>query len=136
MKSLCVTQANSRTPPARQHVKADANYQKSTKKNTLYTSVESATCIIQLLKMENLRKKEKIYSALYFLSSVFATYRHELNDLLPNAEENCPELVRLQKAIDGVVRASSINTMTDRQKMAILDDHEKLKLLIDKFMKL
>ena len=73
---------------------------------------------------------------MYYLSNAFATYHLELIDLMENDEENCPELQRLERAIKDVVKASGINAMPDRQKMAIMKDHESLRAIIDKFMRL
>lgn len=73
---------------------------------------------------------------MYFLSNVFVTYHLELIELMKNDEETCPELQRLEKAIKDVVKASGINTMSDKQKLNIMEDHNKLRQLIDQFMRL
>lgn len=86
--------------------------------------------------MANRKKKEAIYSALYFLSTAFLTYHLELIDLMSKDEDKCLELQKLQKAIDEVISVSSINSMPDRQKVAIIKDHENLKKMLDNFMKL
>ena len=86
--------------------------------------------------MANLKKKEKLYSAMYFLSNAFVTYHLELIDLMRKDEETCPELQRLEKAIKDVVEVSGINSMAERQKLSIMEDHDKLRKLIDQFMRL
>lgn len=73
---------------------------------------------------------------MYFLSNAFVTYHLELIDLMRNDEETCPELQRLEKAIKDVVEASGINSMADRQKLSIMEDHDKLRKIIDQFMRL
>jgi hypothetical protein len=35
-----------------------------------------------------------------------------------------------------VVETTGINSMSDRQKLAIMEDHENLRKIIDKFMRL
>jgi cupin superfamily acireductone dioxygenase involved in methionine salvage len=86
--------------------------------------------------MANLKKKEKLYSAMYYLSVIFTTYHIELLDLMNRDDETCAELKRLERAIDDVVKASGIKLMSDRQKIEIMRDHEKLKELIDTFMRM
>lgn len=86
--------------------------------------------------MANLKKKEKIYSAMYFLSTAFLTYHYELIELMKKDGDSCPELVRLQKAIDDVLATTQSNSMSHKQKMSMLDDHENLKKIIDKFMRI
>lgn len=86
--------------------------------------------------MANLKKKEKLYSAMYFLSVAFTTYHIELLDLMNKDDETCGELKRLEKAIKDVVNMSAIKLMGDRQKIELMRDHEKLKTLIDTFMRM
>lgn len=73
---------------------------------------------------------------MYFLSNAFVTYHLELIDLMRKDEETCPELQRLEKAIKDVVEVSGINSMAERQKLSIMEDHDKLRKLIDQFMRL
>lgn len=86
--------------------------------------------------MANIKKKEKLYSAMYFLSNAFATYHIELLNLMSIDDESCAELQRLEKAIADVVKSTGISRMNDRQKLDILRDHDELRKLIDHFMKL
>jgi hypothetical protein len=86
--------------------------------------------------MANLKKKEKLYSAMYYLSTAFATYYLELIDLQKREEEFCPELQRLERAIKDVIDTTGINSMNPRQKIKIIQDHENLKKLVDQFMRI
>lgn len=86
--------------------------------------------------MANLKKKEKLYSAMYFLSTAFTTYHIELLDLMKKDEESCEELIRLERAIKDVVNASGIPHFSERRRLELIADHEKLKMLIDSFMRM
>ena len=84
---------------------------------------------------KNIKKAERIYSALYLLSIVFETYAIELQECLTGTDET-PEIIRLEKAIAEVVSKTDLRTKKHRQVISIIKDHENLKSIIDGFMKL
>ena len=87
------------------------------------------------MDQQQVRRAERIYSALYLLSIVFETYSLELSECL-NATEDATVIIRLEKAIEDVIQKTDLKDMNHRRVKSIITDHQRLKQLIDGFMKI